>query len=535
MSTAREIAYDAFTQVMEHQKTPEEATEELYAARGQALKRLDRNFVKELVYGSLRWYSKIFWILQNTSNRDLTKSSSEIRAALVLGTYQIFYMDRVPDRAAVNESAEYVRMRGQAHAVSFVNGILRQIARRAEYFAKPDKKALPVEYLSLQFAHPQWIVRRWFQHFKFDRMEKMLASNNQPPPWTVRVNLMKTPITEVHQLQQRLLRDEKTHTDKRPLRSALSFKEPPHLEPDSLFGQGYYTIQDESSQLIALLVDPQDGQFIVDAAAGPGGKLSHVYELGQGKLQLLAIEKNPGQMLRAKQTMERLEHLQLEWLEKDFLEWVPDGKRPNKVLLDAPCSGLGVLRRHPEGKWQKQGSIVTHMAELQRKMIAHALGTLAPGGELIYSVCSFEPEETIGHVAWLREKFGDKIELISPLPRLPDYYKRYVTRDNLLVVYSGNQDEMDGFGAFIVKLKSGATFEPPAPEKPVAQAKPAPIPVKEAEVDHEDASEQAVAKTPKKKVSKKSPTPTKTKAKAKEPKAAKEPAAPKGRATKRKD
>lgn len=452
MSLAREIAYDAFVQVMDLHKSPDEALAELYASKGRDLKRIDRNFVKEILYGGLRWYSKIFWILQNTAKRDLGKSSPEIRAALVLGTYQIFYMDRVPDRAAVNESAEYIRSRSQAHAVSFVNGILRQIARRAEYFAKPDKKALPVEYLSLQFAHPQWIVRRWYQHFKFERMEQMLAANNQPPPWSARINSIKTPLTEAHQLQQNLLRQEKTHTDKRPLRSALTFKDAPNLNNDSLFANGYYTIQDEASQLIGFLVDPQPNQCVVDAAAGPGGKLSHVYELGQASLKLIAIEKSPSQMERAKETMARLGHDKVIWIERDFLDWRPEDKKPDKILLDAPCSGLGVLRRHPEGKWQKQLSIIGHMAEQQRQLITHALSCLSPGGELIYSVCSFEPEETAHHVAWLREKFGDKIELISPLSRLPDYYKRYVTRDHLLLVYSGNPDEMDGFGAFIIKL-----------------------------------------------------------------------------------
>lgn len=453
MSPAREIAYDAFTLVMEQHKTPDEALTQLYAERGRDLKRLDRNFVKEILFGGLRWYSKIFWILQNTAKRDLNKSSPEIRAALVLGTYQIFYMDRVPDRAAVNESAEYVRSRSQAHAVSFVNGILRQIARRAEYFTKPDKKALPVEYLALQFAHPQWIVQRWYQMFKFDRMEQMLAANNQPPPWSARINALKTPLTESFQLQQSLLRQEKTHTDRRPLRSSLYFKDPPNLGADSLFSHGYYTIQDEASQLIGFLVDPQANQCIVDAAAGPGGKLSHVYELGQATLDLIAIEKNQGQMTRAKETMARLGHEKVSWLEQDFLDWQPGSKKPDKILLDAPCSGLGVLRRHPEGKWQKHVSMISAMAQQQRQLIMHALSCLDAGGELIYSVCSFEPEETIAHVSWLREQFGDTIELISPLSRLPDYYKRYVTRDHLLLVYAGNSDEMDGFGAFIIKLK----------------------------------------------------------------------------------
>ena len=137
LSLAREIAYDAFKKVMDENKKPEDLLNQSYREHHSRLKRIDRNFTKEILYGSLRWYKKLYWILQNTSKRDLDKSSWEIKAALVLGTYQIYYMDRVPDRAAVNESVEYIRKRGQASACSFVNGILRQIARRAEYFAKP--------------------------------------------------------------------------------------------------------------------------------------------------------------------------------------------------------------------------------------------------------------------------------------------------------------------------------------------------------------------------------------------------------------
>jgi 16S rRNA (cytosine967-C5)-methyltransferase len=456
MTPAREVAYDAFVQVMYHQRLPDEVVDELAAKQPKPLRRLDRNFIKEVLYGALRWYSKLYWILQNTSNRDLDKTTPEIRAALVCGTYQIFYMDRVPDRAAVNESAEYIRKKGQANAVSFVNGILRQIARRAEYFAKPNKTTHPADYLALQFAHPPWVVTRWLDHFKFDRLEKMLAANNQPPPWSVRVNALKTALPDVHQLQQQLLKEERTHSDRRPLRSALTLKETPNLEPDSLFGKGLYTIQDEASQLIALLVEPKEGEVIVDAAAGPGGKLSHVFELSAGKAKLVAVEKHPKQMARAQETITRLGHEGIEWVQGDFLDFKGAGTPAapvDKVLLDAPCSGLGVLRRHPEGKWQKQLSLVTEMAALQRKLLEHALTLIKPGGELIYSVCSFEPEESERHVAWIKDKYGDRIELISPVSRLPDYYKRYVTRENLLLVYAGNQDDMDGFGAFILRVK----------------------------------------------------------------------------------
>jgi 16S rRNA (cytosine967-C5)-methyltransferase len=443
---------DAFIQVMEYKRRPEDATKELYE-KHRGMKSVDKAFAKEALFGSLRWYAKIYWILQNTSKRDLDKSPPEVRAALVIGTYQIFYMSKVPDRAAVNESVEYVRKRGHANAVPFANGILRQIARKAEYFAKPDKNTNPVEYLSLQFSHPEWMVRRWATTHKFVKLEEMLSSNNKPPPIFIRVNSMKMPIETAHELQTNFLRDEKIHSDREPLRGCLTLQAFPSVEPDSFFAKGLFTFQDESSQLIGHLVDPQRGEFIIDTCCGPGGKLSHVYELGQGKIELLGVEKDPEQMRKAKETMARLGHGPITWAEADFFSFQPE-KAPDKILLDAPCSGLGVLRRHPEGKWQKSASLVQKMADQQKQLIENSIKMLKVGGNLIYSVCSFENEETVDQLQWALKTFGDQIEVVSPISRLPDFFKRYVTRENVLLIYSGNQNDADGFGAFIIrKLK----------------------------------------------------------------------------------
>jgi len=449
---AREIAFDAFIEVMEHGKKPEECTEFFYQNQGKSLSRIDRNLVKEILYGGLRWYSKIFWILQHTSSRDLTKTTPQVQAALVLGTYQIFYMDRIPDRAAVNESVEYIRKKGQANACSFVNGILRQIARRAEYFAKPDKATKPAEYLSVQFAFPQWLTEKWLKHFKFEKLEVMLAAMNEPPPYFIRVNSLKCPLEQTHELSQRLLKEEKTHTERQNLRSCLRCKESPHLEDGSLFQQGYFTVQDCAAQLIGYLVEPKAGETILDATSGPGGKLTHLYELSAGKATLIGLEKKLESFERTKQNIARLQMTNIELIHTDFLEW-ESTQQFDKILLDAPCSGLGVLRRHPEGKWQKHMSLVNDMAAQQWKMIGRSLSMLKPGGELIFSVCSFEPEETNEHLRKLKSTMGDQIEVVSPVSRLPDYYKRYVTRENLLMIYPGNQDDMDGFGAFIVRKK----------------------------------------------------------------------------------
>lgn len=455
LTLSREIAYDTFVKVMEAGQRPEDLLEEAYSSpRGKHVKRLDRNFIKELLYGSLRWYSKLYWILQKTSDRNLDTSSPEIRAALVLGTYQIYYMESVPDRAAVNESVEYIRSRNQSHACPFVNGILRQIARRAEYFVKPDKEKEAAAYLALQYAHPTWMVDRWVKHFKFEKLANLLASNNEIPPMTVRVNPFKTSCEDTRELQAMLLRDESTHSDRQSLRGALTLKDSPSLGEGSLFSKGFFTIQDLSSQLVGHLLDPKPGEKILDTCAGPGGKLSHIYELTGGDVELVGIERSKRQLDRIRDNLARLEISEkISLVQADFLDWQVEssGFQPNKILLDAPCSGLGVLRRHPEGKWQKDRTIVTAMVLKQRQLLKHALAILPSGGELVYSICSFEQEEAGDQMNWLVNEYGQQIEILTPVARLPDYFKRYVTRENLLTIHSGNTDQMDGFSAFCIR------------------------------------------------------------------------------------
>lgn len=452
LTLAREIAYDAFVDVMEKKMSPEAATEAHIQKCQKPLRKIDRNLIKEILYGSLRWYSKIYWIIQNTADRDLDKTTPQLRACLVLGTYQIFYMDRVPDRAAVNESVEYIRKKGQANAVKFVNGILRSIARRAEYFAKPDKDKQPVEYLSLQFAHPKWIVERWHSRFKFDRTKAILTANNHPPPFTIRVNSQKQDLESIQEFRSEILRREKIHTERKSIRCGLSLKESPPLEEGSMFAEGWYSVQDEASQIIGYLVAPQEGEVIIDACCAPGGKLGHLYELSHGKAVLYAVDVSEQKLARVKSNWQRLGFTDPHWVTADFLQFTPE-QVPQKILLDAPCSGLGVLRRHPEGKWHKKQDIVAVCAEKQRALIDHALRCLPAGGELIYSVCSFETEETLDQLDWIRSNFGDRIEVISAASRIPDYYKRFVTREDCLLIFSGNKDRMDGFGAFIIRVK----------------------------------------------------------------------------------
>lgn len=450
VSLARQVAFDIFAAVEGGDQRLDEVQSALFQEYQGRLSRLDRNFITEIVYGTLRWRGKLYWILQNTSKRDLSTTSPFVRTALLCGAYQVYYMDRVPDRAAVNESVEYVRARGEGNACSFINGIMRQIARKAQYFPKPDKVAKPAEYLTVQYAHPQWMVERWLKRFKFERMEKILAANNRPPPHTIRINSIKHPIKDADDLQTALLRDEKTHSERRPLRCALHLQESPDLTPESMFAQGLYTIQDEAAQLISYLLAPKKGDQVLDVCTGKGGKLSHLYELLGGESPILGIEKSAEQAELCQETMNRLGFTNFKVIVDDFLNFNPEQKY-NKILLDAPCTGFGILRRHPEGKWQKPESLIREMEGRQRVLLRKAWDLLEVGGELVFAVCSFESEETEGQLNFAKENFAGQCEVINPSERLPDYYRRYVTRDDILLIFPGNSDEMDGFGAFILK------------------------------------------------------------------------------------
>ncbi len=453
VSLARLVAFDIFAAMEDGKGRLDNIQNHYYKEYEGRLSRLDRNFITEIVYGTLRWRGKLYWILQNTSKRDLASTSPQVRTALLCGAYQVYYMDRVPDRAAVNESVEYVREKGEPNACTFVNGIMRQIARKAQYFPKPDKITKPVEYLTIQYSYPSWIVSRWLKRFKFERLEKILSESNKPPPYFARINSLKHDLKEANDLQTTLLRDERTHSERRPLRCVLRFKEAPDLSAESLFGQGHYTIQDEAAQLVSYLLAPNPEDKILDVCTGKGGKLSHLYELMLGQAELCGIDSNDEQLNYCRETMNRLGFTKYEIINQDFLTFNPEQKY-NKILLDAPCSGLGVLRRHPEGKWQKQLSLVNDMKALQRSLLEKAWEILQPGGELVYAVCSFEPEETDHQLAYMLEKFGKEngnVEVLDVGDRMPDYYRRYVTRDKMLLIFAGNNDEMDGFGAFILK------------------------------------------------------------------------------------
>lgn len=440
----RAIAIDALGHILTRHMHADSALDKLFQAQPD-LKALDKAFIFEMVYGSLRWLSKMDWILSHMMDRPFSSLDVRVANALRVGTYQIFYMDRVPDRAAVSETVEAVKQVGAHNATSFVNAILRRIARKAEYFPKPDKEKNPVEYLAMQYAHPQWMVERWFKYVPFDRLEHLLEANNTQPAQNVRV-IKRNQSEEIHTY---LLRTFGIESSFRPLKGVLGLQKLPPLGSCEAFQRGEYMVQDEAAQLVASLVQPGPEDTVLDACAAPGGKTIYLWDEGMEPKNLAVSDFSQKRIAILSENFNRVRLEGIEIIHGDAAE-VLKKRQFNKVLLDAPCSSMGVIRRHPEIKWHRTPADIEQCAREQYRLLSSLCQNVGTGGELIYAVCSFESEET----SEITQKFlaeNKEFNIVPLSGRIHDYYRRYLTAQGELLLLPGNPDHLDGFYAVIFK------------------------------------------------------------------------------------
>ncbi|MGH9416287.1 MAG: transcription antitermination factor NusB [Terriglobales bacterium] len=369
VSPARRLALDVLLAV----DAGGYASDLLHSSRSRGLERRDLRLATELVMGTLRWQAQLDFVLTRAAGRGLAHSAPAALAALRLGAYQLRFLDRVPAVAAVHESVEMAKAAGRG-AAGFVNAVLRHLPLapiETLLAGEPDWE----RRRALELSHPAWLLRRWSQQFGAERAQAVAVYDNAPPPTAVRgpgLAALPPPITLVPgQLladARRVASGDVTQTD--PWR------------------RGQVRIQDEASQLMAYLLAPQPGERVLDLCAAPGGKAATLLELAP-QAQLTALELHP---LRAR----RLRRL----LPPAAAVVVADATRPlplrgqfERILVDAPCSGTGTLARNPEIRWRLRPSDPARLQRLQFALLRQALAVLAPGGRLVYSVCSIEPEE----------------------------------------------------------------------------------------------------------------------------------------------
>lgn len=448
---SRAIAIDALNHVMSRRQHADAVLEKLFKHHAAELRPLDRAFIFEIVYGSLRWLSKMDWIMSHMVDRPFTSLDPRVLAALRVGAYQILYMDRVPDRAAVSETVEAIKKVGAGNASSFVNAILRRVARKAEYFTKPDKQTQYAEYLSVQFAHPQWMVERWLRHIQPERLEHLLAGNNKAPPIVLRL-LQGRPLETGEDLATYLLRTQGIASEWLPLKTALRVDKLPDLQNCQAFKQGSYIVQDTAAQLAVQLVSVSQDTRVLDACAAPGGKSIALWDLGLPASNLVVADTSQRRLSVLQDNFERVGLEPSEMLIGDVAESAR-GRLFDTVLLDAPCTAMGVTRRHPEIKWHRSMSDIDHCVAEQRRLLDGLAAAVRPGGELVYIVCSTELEETSQQVRGFLDNHKE-FELAPLESRVHDYYRKYITRENELIILPGNSDDLDGFFAVVLRKRT---------------------------------------------------------------------------------
>jgi 16S rRNA (cytosine967-C5)-methyltransferase len=351
-----------------------------------------RGLLTELVYGTLRWRGRLDAELKTLTRRSLAETEPFLRNLLRLSLYQLKFLDKIPAYAAINEAVELAKTSGRAHSGGFVNAVLRNAVRGGKEFPLPAPKAATTAAIAEHWSHPVWIVEKWLGIFGVEETIALLAANNHPAPLVLRTNLLKGTREELFDF----LRREGIEASLAPW-SPQGIILKSHSPVDRLpgFNTGNFQVQGEASQLVSYLLDPRCGERILDACAAPGGKATHIAEIMGDIGSVTATDISAAKLKSIAENAARLTLRCIKTRTADFDKPLP--QLPNepydRVLVDAPCSGLGTLRSHPESKWHRDEKDIERLAQLQGRILSRAANLLMPGGILVYSTCTLTREE----------------------------------------------------------------------------------------------------------------------------------------------
>jgi len=362
------------------------------------LPKVDAGLATELVLGTLRHRARVDWTLAGALRHPLDHLTPRIRAVLRTGVYQLVFLPRIPSRAAVHEAVTLARRHGHAGTAKLVNAVLRRVAAEGE---RPFPEGSLSERVAAEYSHPRWLVDRWLARFGADETAALCRANNQPGPATVRVNMQRR---RPEDAAQRLREAGVTVTP--TILHEGYYVDGPFSPRHEMVAEGTLTIQDLGAMLVTHVLDPQPGETVVDGAAAPGGKTTHIAERLRGRGRVIACDVHQGKLERLSR---RASLMGLETIEAHHQDARTLGKafrhQAHRLLLDAPCTGFGVLRRRPDIKWRARPEDIPALAALQSEMLRGAADALRPGGVLVYSVCTIEEEEGQNVIAsFLRDR-----------------------------------------------------------------------------------------------------------------------------------
>ncbi len=354
----------------------------------------DRALATELVTGTLRWQQQLDFVIEHFAKRPVTKLDAAVLQILRLGAYQLIHLDRIPASAAVNDAVAMTRRAKKTSAAGLVNAVLRAIAKNNQSLPLPDKTD-PLAYLAVTLSHPEWLAARWLGRLGFAAAEARETFNNAAAPLTIRMNRLKTNAPELLEALA------KHGVDVAPARYApdgfIVKAGNPLRTP--LAASGMFFLQDEASQLVSLLGAVQPGMRVLDACASPGGKtIAMAADAGDGAA-IVAADVRSARVRLLRETVATSGAASIRIIQADLEAGLPFGPAFDLVFLDAPCSGLGTIRRDPDIRWRRHEHDLPDLAGAQDRMIHNAAQAVRPGGVLVYSTCSSEPEENDAVVA----------------------------------------------------------------------------------------------------------------------------------------
>jgi len=412
----------------------------------------DRALVGELVNGVVRHRTYLDFLIGKFSKVPLDEMDLEVKNALRLGVYQLLFT-RTPERVALAETLKVLLKRKRGTWIrGFVNAILHTVARNRENLPEPPKEH-PLYYLSIKYSFPEWLILRWFRRWGLEELESLLKASNERPPLVIRVN----PLFVSRENFLEYLRKEE-----------VPYAEPCPYSPFGIvlkdfrgkvtelkaFHFGWFSVQDSASQLVTLLLDPRPEERVLDACCGVGGKTSQIAELTGNKAQLFAFELYQLRLEKLKENFQRLRLKEPTLFEGDVVERLPKlNPRPfDRILLDAPCTGTGVIRKHPDIKWARSERDFEKIPERQLRLLEGVSPFLKKGGVLVYATCSLEPEENEEVVKKFLERHPE-FQIENPGPVLEKYCgsKIYeLIEEGLYLKTYPHRHNLDGF--FAVRL-----------------------------------------------------------------------------------
>jgi 16S rRNA (cytosine967-C5)-methyltransferase len=401
VSISRKIAYEILRRV---ESEGAYASDLLHADLGPNTKPEDAALATEIVMGVLRWRRQLDVLIEKYTKKPIARFDLAVAIALRMGMYQLRFLDRVPARAAVNESVEIVKSAKKASAATLVNAVLRRAAEEAR---KPAEQLLGptssnAERLAILHSHPTWMVERWLARLGEAPTIALLEANNRTP----RLSCAIHDVSQLDELTNELRTAGLRILPGEMLKSAFAVSGGSPARTEA-FRAGKVSIQDEASQIVPLLLDVQAGERVLDLCAAPGGKTPSLARgAGPGGL-VVAGERHAHRLRAMRDQFKRLGLDKVRLVEVDAERVLPFGVQFDRILVDAPCSGTGTLARHPEIRWRLQREHLADFYGLQRGLLENAIDALAPGGRLVYSTCSMEPEENEAVVRDVLQKRGD--------------------------------------------------------------------------------------------------------------------------------